>query len=188
VISPTHGIQARYVCWRTEYAVRIVNTNKRIFLETAITGDDDMITAQGFTKQLVRSTLSLGAVFLAGYAGCAFSEEVRVLLAGNQEIPQVTTRASGSGTFKVEEDKSVSGSVSTLSLAVTAAHIHEGAVSANGPVIIPLTKTAETVWSVPAGTKLTDAQYQSFKAGQLYVNVHTVVNIGGEIRGQLIPK
>jgi CHRD domain len=144
-----------------------------------------MSTAQQFTKQLL---VSIAAAFIAGNAGSAFSGEVRVLLAGNQEVPQVTTPASGSGTFTVGDDGSISGSVSTLSIAGTAAHIHEGAPSANGPVIVPLTKTSATVWSVPAGSKLTEAQMQSYKAGQLYVNVHSAANKGGEIRGQLEPK
>jgi hypothetical protein len=100
----------------------------------------------------------------------------------------VTTAASGSGSFNVGADGSISGSVSTLSLVGTAAHIHEGAPSANGPVIIPLTQTSANVWSVPPGAKLTDAQMQSYKAGQLYVNVHSAANKGGEIRGQLEPK
>ena len=34
---------------------------------------------------------------------------------------------------------------------------------------------------------LTDAQYEAFKAGNLYVNVHSDANKGGEIRGQLRP-
>src|ERR1019366_9513154 len=100
-----------------------------------------MSTAQQFTKQILAG---IAAVLVAGYASCAFSGEVRVLLAGNQEVPQVTTPASGSGTFTVGEDGSISGSVSTLSIAGIAAHIHEGAPSANGPVIIPLTRTSAT--------------------------------------------
>jgi hypothetical protein len=40
---------------------------------------------------------------------------------------------------------------------------------------------------VPAGSKLTDAQYASFKAGNLYVNVHSPDHKGGEIRTQLKP-
>ena len=33
--------------------------------------------------------------------------------------------------------------------------------------------------------KPTDAQYESFKAGNLYVNVHSAAYPGGEVRGQL---
>ena len=67
------------------------------------------------------------------------------------------------------------------------AHVHAGAAGANGPVIIPLTKTAEGVWSVPPGTKLSAEQLKAYQAGGLYVNVHTEANKGGEIRAQLMP-
>jgi CHRD domain len=70
----------------------------------------------------------------------------------------------------------------------TAAHIHEGAQRENGPVVIPLAKSSDNTWSVPAGAKLTDAQYESYLAGNLYVNVHSAANKGGEIRAQRSPK
>jgi len=110
-----------------------------------------------------------------------------VALSGSQEIPPVTTGATGNGTIKVGADRSVSGSVMTNGVNGTAAHIHLAAMGQNGPVIVPLTKTADGVWSVPAGVTLTDAQYEAFKAGNLYVNVHSDLNKGGEIRGQLRP-
>jgi hypothetical protein len=50
-----------------------------------------------------------------------------------------------------------------------------------------MTKSAENTWTVIAGAKLTDSQYQSYKAGKLYVNVHSAAYKAGEIRGQLKP-
>ena len=67
----------------------------------------------------------------------------------------------------------------------TAAHIHEAAAGANGPVIVPLNKVSDTKFVAAAGAKLTDAQYDSYKAGRTYVNVHSAKNPGGEIRAQL---
>ena len=69
----------------------------------------------------------------------------------------------------------------------TAAHIHMGAAGANGPVIVPLTKSGDNMWVVPPEAKLKEEQYQAFKAGGLYVNVHSAANKGGEIRDQLRP-
>ena len=109
------------------------------------------------------------------------------MLSGDQEVPPVTTTAKGSGTITISADKSVSGSVTTTGMPGTMAHIHEGAAGKNGPVVIPLSKTGDGVWSVPAGAKLTDEQYKSFEAGDLYVNVHSAAHQGGEIRAQLKP-
>ena len=112
----------------------------------------------------------------------------KVTLSGSQQVPPVTTSASGSAAIKVGSDKSVSGSVTTSGVNGTAAHIHMGAAGQAGPVAVPLAKGADgTTWSVPAGAKLTDAQYEAYKAGNLYVNVHSAANKGGEIRGQLKP-
>jgi hypothetical protein len=124
---------------------------------------------------------------IAGHSGSVRGDEIKVTLSGNQEIPPVTTSASGTGTFNVGEDKSVSGKVTITGLAVTVAHIHEAPAGSNGPIIIPLTKTSDTVWVVPAGAKLTDAQYASYKAGNLYYNFHTEAHKSGEIRGQIKP-
>ena len=54
-------------------------------------------------------------------------------------------------------------------------------------MIVTLEKTSVNVWSVPNGTTLTQAQYDAYQAGQLYVNVHSDANKGGEIRAQIRP-
>ncbi|MBI3375302.1 MAG: CHRD domain-containing protein [Betaproteobacteria bacterium] len=138
-------------------------------------------------KKVLVAGLSLAALTLAGCAGMSMGQSVNVTLSGSEEVPPVATSAKGSGTINIAADKSVSGSVTTMGLGGVAAHIHQGARGKNGPVSVGLVKTGDNVWSVPAGAKLTDAQYDAFKAGELYVNVHTPANKGGEIRGQLQP-
>jgi hypothetical protein len=115
------------------------------------------------------------------------AHDVKVTLSGAEETPPVTTTASGSGTIKVENDKSVSGSVTTKGMVGVAAHIHLGAAGKSGPPIISLTQGPEGTWTVPAGSKLTDEQYDSFKRGELYVNVHSAAHGPGEVRGQMKP-
>jgi hypothetical protein len=101
--------------------------------------------------------------------------------------PPVTTAASGTGTISVADDGSVSGSVKVTGVAATMAHIHVGAAGQNGPVIVTLAQIANGEWSVPAGAKLNAEQMKSYRAGELYVNVHSETNKGGEIRAQIIP-
>jgi hypothetical protein len=124
---------------------------------------------------------------LLGSGGFALAAEIQVNLTGSEEVPAVTTSASGSGTITVGDDRSVSGSVTTTGVVGTAAHIHIAAAGQNGPVVIPLTKTGDTTWAVPAGAKLTEQQYAAYTAGNLYVNVHSAARPGGEIRSQLKP-
>lgn len=132
-----------------------------------------------------RFTLAIVALIASTLAGMATAGEIKVKLSGDQEVPPVQTSASGSGTIIVEDDKSVKGKITTSDIKATGAHIHEGATGKTGSDIITLKKTGENEWSVPPDTKLTDAQYDAFKAGGLYINVHSDANKSGEIRGQV---
>jgi hypothetical protein len=131
-------------------------------------------------------TLALGTALLFGGlgAGMALAADVNLTLTGANEVPPVTTSATGNGTISIADDGSVSGSVRSSGVNGTAAHIHDGAAGKNGPVIVPLTKDGDT-YTVPAGAKLSAAQIASFKAGNLYVNVHSAANPNGEIRAQM---
>ncbi len=131
--------------------------------------------------------LAMALVFAGVQSISALAGDVKVTLSGDQEVPAVKTSAKGSGTISVNNDKTVSGKVTTTGVKATAAHIHEGAPGKNGGVVVPLTKSGDDGWTVPAGAKLTDAQYAAFRAGNLYVNVHSDANKDGEIRGQLKP-
>lgn len=129
------------------------------------------------------------AVLLCAIAASAtaLAEEVKVSLGGAQEVPPVMTKAAGSGVLTINKDMSVSGGIATTGVAGTMAHIHIGKAGANGPVAVTLNRNGDNGWTVPPGTKLTEAQYQSYLAGDLYVNVHSEAHKPGEIRGQLSP-
>lgn len=124
---------------------------------------------------------------LLSVTGLASASDVKVKLTGAEEVPAVETKASGTGTIKVNDDKSVSGSVKTQGIEGTAAHIHVAPAGKSGPPAITLAQSSPGVWSVPDGATLTDEQYAAFKAGELYVNVHSAAHKPGEIRAQLKP-
>jgi hypothetical protein len=132
--------------------------------------------------------MAAAAMLVAGCAGMGGGDNTaQVSLTGAEQNPPVTTSASGKGSFKVSSDRTITGSVTTTGINGTVAHIHTAAKGSNGPVTIPLVKTGDNVWSVPPNTKLTDAQYEDFKAGRLYVNVHSAQHKPGEIRAQIRP-
>ena len=118
-------------------------------------------------------------------AGAACAADMKVNLAGDQEVPPVTTQAKGSGNVMIGDDGAVSGTITTTGIQGTAAHIHQAAAGKNGPVIVPMTKSGDNGWTFAPGSKLTPDQMNALKAGDLYINVHSAANPVGEIRGQL---
>ena len=140
------------------------------------------------TKYLISSAaLILVTALSACSAMRSNNESVQVNLSGAQEVPAVPSGATGTGTITVANDGSVSVSITTSGIVATAAHIHLGAAGTNGPVIVPFTKTSDNTFAAPAGAKLNEAQMASYKAGGLYVNVHSAKYPGGEIRAQIRP-
>lgn len=146
-----------------------------------------MNTFQRRAGQSLWVGIGVAAILVAGCTSVSRPGGTRITLNGNQEVPSVSTVAYGRGMLTVDADQTIKGSVSTNGIAATAAHIHMAPMGQNGPVIIPLRMTPDGIWWVPAGAKLTNEQYDAFKDGKLYVNVHSDAHKGGEIRGQLIP-
>lgn len=114
-------------------------------------------------------------------------QPMSISLTGGVEVPPVTTSATGTGKISVSPDRTVSGSIKISGMVPTMAHIHEAATGKNGPPIIALIKNASDSFAVPIDSKLTDMQYKSYMAGNLYVNVHSDQYPDGEIRAQLPP-
>jgi len=135
-----------------------------------------------------KAALVVAVLALAGCAGSmGGAKSTQVSLSGSQEVPPVGSNAAGSGSISVGDDGSVSGYIRVSGMNAVAAHIHQGASGANGPVIVPFSKNADGSWSPAPGAKLNDAQLAAYKAGNTYVNVHSPEHKAGEIRGQLNP-
>ena len=135
---------------------------------------------------LKKIAAAMAVLALVACAHMMGGHRVEVTLTGAEEVPPVSTAARGSGHFTIGDDGAVSGSVTTTGVKGTMAHIHMAPKGQNGGVIVPLTKNGDT-YSAPAGAKLNDAQMAAFRAGNLYVNVHSDAHKGGEVRGQLHP-
>jgi hypothetical protein len=117
-------------------------------------------------------------------------------LDGAQEVPPVTTTATGTGSFRLKT--SSSGTVmeleyqitfAGLSGSLTASHFHNAAVGVGGGVVRNISfngNTAAGSWKSSDATQpLTSDLLRELLAGRIYVNLHTAANPGGEIRGQL---
>lgn len=120
-------------------------------------------------------------------------------LSGTNEVPPVTTTATGNATL------SVSGVQITYTVNVTGlsnalvAHIHVAAAGENGPVRLNLCGTGAPEPDCTSGTGVLatgtngtalgitfDSLLSAMRTGGAYVNVHTSANPGGEIRGQVV--
>jgi hypothetical protein len=139
-------------------------------------------------SQQPKSWLAAVLAVWALSSGVAQAGNSMLQLSGDQEVPPVTSTATGSGTISIGSDGAVSGSVTTTGLTGTMGHIHMGpAKGQNGPVIVPLTQTSPGVWAVPPGTQLTPEQMKAYQEGRLYVNIHSAEHKAGEIRAVLMP-
>jgi hypothetical protein len=113
-------------------------------------------------------------------------------LSGAQENPPVVTPATGT-TFGTYDDATNMLMISLSSEGYTTntlfAHIHRAPVGTNGPVQfnLPGPFGATSYNFSDFMVMFSDAQEVDFLAGNLYVNVHTSRNQGGELRGQLTP-
>lgn len=116
-------------------------------------------------------------------------------LDGSQEIPLVTTSATGSAemiynarTKTFDLDLVVEGiDFSNLS----AAHIHLAPAGTNGPIIVGLGPVSEWTENASLHRELTGASFpgeneDELLDGDTYINVHTLQYPDGEIRGQLV--
>lgn len=136
-------------------------------------------------------------LLLAVLAACApMAEEsgsTAITLSGAQEVPAVDTAAMGTGTATLSGNMlMISGEFSGLSsplfpIAGTPGHVHMAPMGANGDVVLMLDVVSADGMSgtFSTHTELTPEQLAAYNAGELYVNLHTEMNQGGELRGQL---
>ncbi len=163
-----------------------------------------------WTGWTIRVALLLGAAALAVpltvSAQTATTTTWRAALTGANESPSNASTATG--TFTATLDETAGTLTWTLSVPnikdATMAHIHTGAAGTNGPIVLNLFAALPTgpTTILPASSITTSGTAKAIdlvgplaqnfpglisaiKGGTAYVNVHTVANPGGEIRGQV---
>ena len=126
------------------------------------------------------------AAFPGGEVRGQIGEVLRTAtLSGTQEVPTNTTTATGRGVGRFDPvTLAASFVVTSTVVSPTAAHIHTGAIGANGGVTVGFTQTTPGTWTSAATASLTAAQGAAFAAGGMYYNVHSAAFPGGEVRGQ----
>ena len=144
-------------------------------------------SATGAAAPVAKTPTAIAPTPTPAAAASAMPSASTMTLSGTQEVPPNASGASGKSTIMVSPDKVVTGAIEVSGMKATMAHIHEASKGVNGPVIAPFVKSGENTFSPAPGAKLTDAQYASYLAGKLYLNVHSSAYPGGEIRLQLAP-
>ena len=147
------------------------------------------------------AVLALMGVSATPAVGKGHTTNFRTHLTGANEVTPVSTNAQGQAIFKFSDDlESLWYKLNVANIdEVFAAHIHCAPAGANGPIGVTLfmgvpvstpgTLAQATVAAPDAGNgcgwvDLADVR-SAILAGDAYVNVHTVANPGGEIRGQI---
>ncbi len=134
-----------------------------------------------------RSTLILAGLSALAVSACAGPMTFQGPVSAAYEVP--ATRSSGVGTvvatvYPTTRAMTYTVNYQGLTGTPTAAHFHgPAAPGANAGVMIPLVVTASPM---TGGATLTDEQLAAMQAGQIYFNMHTAANPGGEVRGQLL--
>jgi hypothetical protein len=111
-------------------------------------------------------------------------------LRGANEVPPVTTTATGSALVTLDAANNLTWEVNSGSIvSPTLAHIHRAAAGTNGNVVVTFAANSSAFTNGRLrGSAVIDAalanDIRTNPAG-FYVNVHTTANGGGEIRGQL---
>jgi hypothetical protein len=173
--------------------IKIINSLKKY----------DFVFAIGIMTLLLTATTAFGisSQFSKVMAQSDNSKDFKATLTGAAEVPPVQTKASGDATFELKSDgKTMDYAINVKSIdKVLYAHIHEGKDSVNGPIVVTLfnpssptgkidgqlvngTFGASTFEGSLKGKPMSDL-LDLIKNKQAYVNVHTVQNPPGEIRG-----
>jgi hypothetical protein len=131
----------------------------------------------------------LATATILAFAPAAFAETqtYKADLKASAEVPPNDSKGSGAvtATYDTATKKlTYSATYKDLTGPATAAHFHgPAAAGANAGVSVPVKDI--TASPLKGEATLTDDQAKQLQGGQMYFNIHTAANKGGEIRGQM---
>ncbi len=146
------------------------------------------------TPYTLLGTLALG---LLSFTATAAHLQPHLLFSakmnGAQQVPANSSMALGLGGLTLNGTRDtlcVNIGWTGLSSTITGLHIHEGLPGTNGPVLVDLVPYISNghVMTTLTGAMLTPELIAKHLRGELYLNLHTVNNPNGEIRGQILPE
>lgn len=142
---------------------------------------DDVATlmAEGFYVN-VHSEVNGGGELRGQIVGPA-QKSLSFELSGSQAVPPVATEASGQCTAALD-GTTLAVTCTHNVQETTAAHIHDANAGMNGGVLLPFSSPVSPILEV---FDLLEEDVAKLKSQNLYVNVHSVANPSGEIRGQM---
>ena len=141
-------------------------------------------------KKILAISSILAILLVASCKKDEVSNEVKfgATLSGAQEVPAVTTTATGTFDATYNTDtKILTYTVTYTGITPTAWHIHREAVGVTGPVVFNFGQTFTSPFNATT-IALTTAQETDLMNGMYYVNIHSSKSPSGEIRGQLLKK
>jgi CHRD domain len=146
---------------------------------------DSLKTGEAYVN--VHSTL-FPAGLLRGQLNDPVDFAIDVAMVGTNEVPSVTTTATGLALLRLAPDKKLYSKITVTNLesndTLSVAHIHGAAAGVNGSVLQLLCANLAD-FGVKKSNVLTDANVTALKTGAVYVNAHSKVRPGGIVRGQI---
>lgn len=133
---------------------------------------------------------ALAALSFASPASALGIQVYHVTLNSAEEVPPNGSTGTGPCVVSLNDVTgfvSVSGSFTGLTTSAVAAHIHGPAVpGVNAGVLVGLTATSATSGTISGSGTLSPANITNMLNGLMYLNIHSTMFPGGELRAQIV--
>ncbi|KAG1666641.1 hypothetical protein FOA52_005851 [Chlamydomonas sp. UWO 241] len=151
--------------------------------------------------KFTKSTMALAVMLIFAFAGMAdaeYTNKYTAYLKGKNQVPEpIVTKTWGAAAFSWNDTSAMVTVQVVQGAEIWAGHIHNGTEGEAGPVIVTLFSFTDPVvgglqyfngsFSTAVRFNLTafPGLIEMVTSGSAYVNVHSRINPGGEIRDQL---